>query len=65
MYKLYMDMVFCTDDDSVARDLASSVRVLVWVMTHPANLQLKAIHVNNTWAKRSVGNMNYVIFSVN
>ena len=40
------------DDDKVARELVSSVRVLVWVMTHPGNLYTKAIHVNYTWARR-------------
>ncbi|KAL8567979.1 hypothetical protein ACOMHN_029154 [Nucella lapillus] len=41
------------DDDSVAKEMASRVRVLVWVMTSPQNLDKKAIHVQNTWGKRA------------
>ncbi|XP_070208774.1 glycoprotein-N-acetylgalactosamine 3-beta-galactosyltransferase 1-like [Littorina saxatilis] len=40
------------DDDTAARDLAKKVRVLVWVMTGPQNLDKKAVHVRNTWGKR-------------
>ncbi|KAL8567985.1 hypothetical protein ACOMHN_029160 [Nucella lapillus] len=41
------------DDDSVAKEMARRVRVLVWVMTSPQNLDKKAIHVQNTWGKRA------------
>ncbi|XP_076461567.1 glycoprotein-N-acetylgalactosamine 3-beta-galactosyltransferase 1-like isoform X2 [Babylonia areolata] len=41
------------DDDSVAKEMASHVRVLVWVMTGPQNLDKKAVHVRNTWGKRA------------
>ncbi|KAL8567972.1 hypothetical protein ACOMHN_029147 [Nucella lapillus] len=41
------------DDDSVAKEMARGVRVLVWVMTSPQNLDKKAIHVQNTWGKRA------------
>ena len=40
------------DDDSRAKQLHDDVRVLVWVMTHAANLEKKAVHVNKTWGKR-------------
>ncbi|XP_076461553.1 glycoprotein-N-acetylgalactosamine 3-beta-galactosyltransferase 1-like [Babylonia areolata] len=41
------------DDDSVAKDMARRVRVLVWVMTSPQNLDTRAVHVRNTWGKRA------------
>ncbi|XP_025093752.1 glycoprotein-N-acetylgalactosamine 3-beta-galactosyltransferase 1-like isoform X3 [Pomacea canaliculata] len=41
------------DDVSEARRLAKEVRVLVWVMTAPKNLQNKARVVRDTWGKRS------------
>lgn len=41
------------DDDTVAKDLATKVRVLVWVMTGPQNLDAKAVHVRNTWGTRA------------
>ncbi|RUS73304.1 hypothetical protein EGW08_018933, partial [Elysia chlorotica] len=40
------------DDDSVAKSLYKKVRVACWILTHPQNLMVKAIHVKNTWAKR-------------
>ncbi|CAG5130207.1 unnamed protein product [Candidula unifasciata] len=40
------------DDDSVARKLREQVRVLVWVMTSPSNLDKKATVVKHTWARR-------------
>ncbi|KAL8567977.1 hypothetical protein ACOMHN_029152 [Nucella lapillus] len=49
-----VDNVVCppSDDDSVAKEMARQVRVLVWVMTSPQNLDKKAIHVQKTWGKR-------------
>lgn len=41
-----------SDDDSLAKQLFKSVRVLCWVLTSPDNLERKAIHVKNTWGKR-------------
>ncbi|KAK0039890.1 glycoprotein-N-acetylgalactosamine 3-beta-galactosyltransferase 1 [Biomphalaria pfeifferi] len=40
------------DSDTVARKLMEEVKVLVWVMTNPKNLQKKAKAVKETWAKR-------------
>ncbi|XP_035824825.1 glycoprotein-N-acetylgalactosamine 3-beta-galactosyltransferase 1 [Aplysia californica] len=40
------------DNTALADQLTKKVRVLCWVMTSPKNLQSKAIHVKNTWAKR-------------
>ncbi|XP_060086149.1 glycoprotein-N-acetylgalactosamine 3-beta-galactosyltransferase 1-like [Ylistrum balloti] len=40
------------DDDTVARQLKQSVRVLCYVMTDQTNLDTKTIHVKNTWTKR-------------
>ncbi|XP_059178834.1 glycoprotein-N-acetylgalactosamine 3-beta-galactosyltransferase 1-like [Physella acuta] len=38
------------DDDSVSRKLAKNVRILIWVMTSPTNLNVKAKAVKETWA---------------
>jgi glycoprotein-N-acetylgalactosamine 3-beta-galactosyltransferase len=46
------------DDDREAMRLQKQVRVLVWVMTSPQNLDKRTIVVKNTWAKRC----NKVIF---
>lgn len=40
------------DEVEIARELASKVRVLCWVMTSPENHQTRAIHVQATWGKR-------------
>ncbi|CAL1526715.1 unnamed protein product [Lymnaea stagnalis] len=40
------------DDDSIAKEMFKKVRVLCWIMTSPINLEKKAVHVKNTWAKR-------------
>lgn len=40
------------DDDTLAQSLFKKVRVACWILTAPKNLMKKAIHVNNTWAKR-------------
>ncbi|NXU63970.1 C1GTA galactosyltransferase, partial [Horornis vulcanius] len=39
------------EDAGVARGLFQRVRVLCWVMTTPQNLQTKARHVRDTWAR--------------
>ncbi|CAL1546932.1 unnamed protein product [Lymnaea stagnalis] len=40
------------EDDTVARQLRQQVRVLVWVMTTPQNLDTKTLAVKQTWGKR-------------
>ncbi|XP_072029284.1 glycoprotein-N-acetylgalactosamine 3-beta-galactosyltransferase 1-like [Amphiura filiformis] len=40
------------DQDILADVLYSKVRILCWVMTNPANLHKKTIHIKATWAKR-------------
>ena len=40
------------DDVTVAEELFQKVRILCWVMTSPANLHRKAIHVRATWGRR-------------
>ncbi|KAK3578733.1 hypothetical protein CHS0354_010115 [Potamilus streckersoni] len=40
------------DDDNVARNLRNKVKILIWVMTSPDNLDKKAVHVKKTWGKR-------------
>ncbi|KAL3832304.1 hypothetical protein ACJMK2_023958 [Sinanodonta woodiana] len=40
------------DDDNVARKLQNKVKILIWVMTSPENLEKKAVHVKKTWGKR-------------
>ncbi|KAL5007663.1 hypothetical protein ScPMuIL_016469 [Solemya velum] len=40
------------DDNSQAIDIYEKVRVLCWVMTYPAVLEKKTIHVKNTWTRR-------------
>ncbi|CAL1532605.1 unnamed protein product [Lymnaea stagnalis] len=46
------------DDDVIAISLFKTVRVACWILTSPSNLEKKAIHVKNTWAKRC----NVVVF---
>ncbi|KAK7008929.1 glycoprotein-N-acetylgalactosamine 3-beta-galactosyltransferase 1 [Biomphalaria glabrata] len=46
------------DDDKEAKQLAEKIKVLVWVMTNPNNLEKKAKIVKETWGKRC----NKVIF---
>ena len=41
-----------SDDDTIARKLEKTVRVLCWIMTSPTNLDRRAVHVRNTWGKR-------------
>ncbi|XP_059148646.1 glycoprotein-N-acetylgalactosamine 3-beta-galactosyltransferase 1-like [Physella acuta] len=53
-----MTCLFDVDDDLLAKELYSKVRVACWIMTSPTNLRSKAIHVKNTWAKRC----NLVLF---
>ncbi|CAG5132785.1 unnamed protein product [Candidula unifasciata] len=51
-YALYLkvrDYVNNTADPLV---LYKKIRLLCWVLTHPGNIQTKAIHVNATWGKR-------------
>ncbi|XP_063283742.1 glycoprotein-N-acetylgalactosamine 3-beta-galactosyltransferase 1-like [Pelobates fuscus] len=38
-------------DHSVSEDLSRKVRVLCWIMTAPANLQTKTIHVKHSWTR--------------
>ncbi|GFR69425.1 glycoprotein-N-acetylgalactosamine 3-beta-galactosyltransferase 1-like [Elysia marginata] len=40
------------DDDTLAQSLFNKVKVACWILTQPKNLMKKAIHVQNTWAKR-------------
>ncbi|ESO84526.1 hypothetical protein LOTGIDRAFT_131924 [Lottia gigantea] len=40
------------DDDRLAQILYKNVRVLCWVLTQPAHLENKTIHVKTTWGKR-------------
>lgn len=40
------------DNHTVAKHLEKEVTVLCWVLTCPKNLESKARHVMNTWAKR-------------
>ena len=42
-----------SDDDTEARRLSREVRVLIWVMTAPQNLQTKARIVRDTWGLRA------------
>ena len=44
---------FVSDDDAVAKRLFKEVRVLIWVMTSPQNLQSKATVVRDTWGRRA------------
>ncbi|KAM4702237.1 glycoprotein-N-acetylgalactosamine 3-beta-galactosyltransferase 1-like isoform 1-T2 [Discoglossus pictus] len=39
------------DNSSVSEELSSKVRVLCWIMTSPANLYTKAIHLKHTWTR--------------
>ncbi|KAL8609836.1 hypothetical protein ACOMHN_020671 [Nucella lapillus] len=49
----FEDMQEHNDDDTVATQLASRVRVLVMIITEPKNVYTKAVHVRNTWGKRA------------
>ncbi|EDW11851.2 glycoprotein-N-acetylgalactosamine 3-beta-galactosyltransferase 1 [Drosophila mojavensis] len=40
------------EQPSLAEQLKKEVRVLCWVMTHPGNHKLRALHVKRTWGKR-------------
>lgn len=40
------------DDDTEARALVQKIRVLCIIMTMPLNLDIKAVHVRDTWGKR-------------
>ena len=42
-----------SDDEPVAKELYKRVRILVFVMTSPGNLDKRAVHVRNTWSKRA------------
>ncbi|OWF40670.1 glycoprotein-N-acetylgalactosamine 3-beta-galactosyltransferase 1-B-like [Mizuhopecten yessoensis] len=48
----FEDSNFHKDNDTVARNLQKNIRILCWVMTSPQNLNVKAVHVKRTWAKR-------------
>lgn len=39
-------------DDTIARHLSTNVRVLCWVMTHPANHETRARSILRTWGRR-------------
>uniref|UniRef100_A0A8C5LNJ7 N-acetylgalactosaminide beta-1,3-galactosyltransferase n=1 Tax=Leptobrachium leishanense TaxID=445787 RepID=A0A8C5LNJ7_9ANUR len=39
------------DNSTVSEELSRNVRVLCWIMTAPANLQTKAIHVKYSWTR--------------
>ncbi|KAL8568517.1 hypothetical protein ACOMHN_066507 [Nucella lapillus] len=41
------------DNDEKAQRLAKNIRVLIWVMTAPKNLQSKAKVVRDTWGRRA------------
>ncbi|KAL8561473.1 hypothetical protein ACOMHN_011155 [Nucella lapillus] len=47
------DLSLHHDDDTRAKELYNQVRILVWVMTGPQNLDKRAVHVRNTWGKRA------------
>ncbi|XP_060080991.1 glycoprotein-N-acetylgalactosamine 3-beta-galactosyltransferase 1-like [Ylistrum balloti] len=40
------------DTYTIAKQMEKEVRILCWVLTCPKNLESKARHVKNTWAKR-------------
>ncbi|XP_071506895.1 glycoprotein-N-acetylgalactosamine 3-beta-galactosyltransferase 1-like [Diadema antillarum] len=44
--------------DAISKILYNKVRVLCWVMTGPANIEKKAVHIHATWGKRC----NKIIF---
>ncbi|KAK6165664.1 hypothetical protein SNE40_022550 [Patella caerulea] len=48
----FEDTHFHHDDESAAKRLSESTRVLCWIMTSPKTLEKKARHVKNTWGKR-------------
>ncbi|CAG5135641.1 unnamed protein product [Candidula unifasciata] len=39
-------------DDHIAREMSQKVRVLIWVMTSPSSLKIKAQAIKETWGKR-------------
>ena len=57
---LFIFKITCmfTAFSSTSRSLYDDVRVLCWIMTSPANLYKKAVHVNATWARHC----NKVVF---
>ncbi|KAM4796043.1 glycoprotein-N-acetylgalactosamine 3-beta-galactosyltransferase 1-like [Rhinophrynus dorsalis] len=50
LYKITLDL-YLVDNSSVSDNLSKKVRVLCWIMTAPANLEKKAIHVKYSWAR--------------
>lgn len=44
--------LFSSDNDTEAKLLEKTVRVLCWILTGPQNLDKKAIHIKNTWGRR-------------
>ena len=41
-----------SDADGPAKALSEKVRVLIWVMTSPENLERRARHIQRTWGRR-------------
>lgn len=44
--------VHALENSTIASSLYKEVRILCWIMTHPSNHRLKAIHVKKTWGSR-------------
>lgn len=44
--------VHALENSTIASSLYKEVRILCWIMTHPANHRTKAIHVKKTWGSR-------------
>ena len=53
MSTYFFSILTLADYDRVTKELVKKVRVLIWVMTGPQNLDEKAIHVKNTWGRRA------------
>lgn len=51
-YRQHLQNYHTTDDGTVANELYDKVKILCWIMTSPSNHKEKAIHINNTWARR-------------